>query len=345
MNRSSQVHFLRHLILQSTAAVSPNSTLGGGQHISRYDVSNPTNVNVFITQYQTPGIARAVSIYNGLIYVADDTAGMQVINYLSYDTAGNPPSITLSASFLLSPAEAEEGKRVRVTANVNDDVQVRNMEFYIDDVKVATDVNFPFEHHFITPELAGQPTFSLQARASDTGANITWTSNLNVTLTPDTTPLQVVRVAPSQGAILGSMGTNAAFFNEPMDALSITSSVSLKETGPDGLFGTADDIDVPVVPDWREDVSGIFFNPEQALTTVYYQAEVKTNVADLAGNILVSNVTWNFRVYFIANDSDGDGVPDATELLLGLDPNEVETDGDGILDGEEDYDADGLSNI
>ncbi len=156
------------------AAVGANSILDGPHHIARYDVSNPTNVDQFVTEHQTPGIARAVSIYNGLVYVTDDTSGLQVINYLSYDTAGNAPFIVLSANFSLNPAQAEEGKRVRVAADVNDDVQVRNVEFYIDDVKVATDGNFPFEHHFITPRLVDQQTFSLKARASDTGANVTW---------------------------------------------------------------------------------------------------------------------------------------------------------------------------
>jgi len=43
-------------------------------------------------------------------------------------------------------------------------------------------------------------------------------------------------------------------------------------------------------------------------------------------------------------DSDGDGVLDDLELLLGLDPTRSDTDGDGILDGREDADFDGLPN-
>ena len=45
-------------------------------------------------------------------------------------------------------------------------------------------------------------------------------------------------------------------------------------------------------------------------------------------------------------DSDGDGLPDGMELLqLRLDALSKDTDGDGITDGEEDTDADGLSNL
>ena len=44
-------------------------------------------------------------------------------------------------------------------------------------------------------------------------------------------------------------------------------------------------------------------------------------------------------------DRDGDGLPDTLEMALGLDPNNPDTDGDGILDGDEDLDQDGLTNI
>ena len=38
---------------------------------------------------------------------------------------------------------------------------------------------------------------------------------------------------------------------------------------------------------------------------------------------------------YIPDDSDSDGLPDPAEVLLGTDPNEVDTDGDGRSDGEE----------
>jgi uncharacterized repeat protein (TIGR01451 family) len=44
-------------------------------------------------------------------------------------------------------------------------------------------------------------------------------------------------------------------------------------------------------------------------------------------------------------DSDGDGLPDALELQLGLDPNDPDTGSTGIPDGLKDHDEDGLPNI
>lgn len=44
------------------------------------------------------------------------------------------------------------------------------------------------------------------------------------------------------------------------------------------------------------------------------------------------------------SDRDGDGVPDLIEAQLGLDPDDPDTDNDGVPDGDEDFDADRLSN-
>ena len=60
--------------------------------------------------------------------------------YLPYDANGVPPRISLSTSFATNGVE--EGKWVRLTANVADDVQVRNVEFYVD-VQLI-DGNFSF---------------------------------------------------------------------------------------------------------------------------------------------------------------------------------------------------------
>jgi hypothetical protein len=70
---------------------------------------------------------------------------------------------------------------------------------------------------------------------------------------------------------------------------------------------------------------------------------VSASIADLAGNPLAESFAWDFLVYSDV-DSDGDGVPDQLERILGLDPELEDSDGDGTPDGLEDFDGDGLPN-
>src|SRR5204862_6475610 len=175
------------------ATVSPTQAFDGPHNVSLYDVRDPTKTNQFLTEFVTPGVARAVSLYNGLAYVADNDKGLEVINYLPYDAKGVPPTVTLDTNFV--PGVAEEGQPFRVTAHVADDVQVRNVEFYVDGQKVATDGNFPFEHRFITPLIGlNRTNFIIRARTTDTGGNATWSEQINATLVPDATPPAVLHV-------------------------------------------------------------------------------------------------------------------------------------------------------
>jgi len=278
------------------AAVGPNSTNDGAHDISLYDLTDPAQTEVFVTTFPTQGKAHAVSIFNGLAYVADDSEGMQIINYLPYDANGVPPSITLSSSF--GEGEAESGQRARVTALVGDDVQVRNVEFYLDGVKAFTDSAFPFEFRFVAPILSEEKdSFLLSARAVDTGGNFTWSDEQVVPLGPDITAPRVTATTPTGGA--RTLLRIQAFFNEPMDPETLTStSLTLSSAGPDGLLDTPDDGEHGT--QYRE----ILYRPDQSSVSLnfaplpddLYQAVITTAATDLAGNNLAEDVFWTFRV-------------------------------------------------
>src|SRR5439155_9506406 len=127
-------------------------------------------------------------------YAADDTAGLEVINYLAYDAKGVPPTIALAPSSLTNGVA--EGTLLYVTANAGDDVQVRNVEFYLDGQKVFSDGNFPFEYRFVAPPLtAAKTNLTLRARALDTGGNATATPDMIIPLL-SVGPLQVTGSTP-----------------------------------------------------------------------------------------------------------------------------------------------------
>ena len=157
-----------------------------------YDLRNESNQ--FVTLLKTPGDAKAVSIFNGLGYVADGVAGLQVVNYLPYDADERPPTgkLVLSATNTITV-----GNFIVASAEVQDDVQVRNVEFSLDGQPVVTDGNFPFEFVYRVPtnQVAAVLTFS--ARVADTGGNaITVTNVVSLTVVPDDQPPIVRLEAP-----------------------------------------------------------------------------------------------------------------------------------------------------
>jgi hypothetical protein len=343
--------FKQIVLASPDLAVAPVGVFGGGPHdLTLYDTSDPSVTNASLGTFTTPGAARSVAIYNGIAYVADSDAGLQVVNYVPFDALGIAPTVDVDASFPFDPADppnagqAEEGKLVRVSAIVSDDVQVRNVEFSIDGQVAVTDGSFPFEHRFITPPIS-QTSFRLRLRASDTGGNATTTPEYVITLVPDATPPVVLSRSPADGAALTAVDTVAAYFDEPLDEASVLAGFTLAEAGGDGSFGTGDDVPVAAATEYRADVSGAFLEPTSSLATGLYRATIGATVSDLAGNSLAADEVADFIVYgFGSQDSDGDGVPDVLEALLGLDPGLTDSDGDGTPDGAEDFDGDGLTN-
>jgi hypothetical protein len=325
------------------------TTRTGPFEVTLYDGSDPMIVTNFITSVHTPSEARqgaynglAVSLYNGLAYVAEVPAGLQVVNYLPFDALRQPPTITISAG----ATSVEEGKLLRVSAVVTDDVQPRNVEFYVDGARVATDGNFPFEHWVTAPLRApGKTSFTVRARASDTGGNATFSEELVIDLLPDVTPPQVARAVPANGGLVGAANSVEVYFNEPLAPTTVSSAgVRLIAAGPDGVINTADDALVTGgVISYRGSLNAVFLNFGAELAPGVYRGLVSPSIADAAGNRMQAEFGWAFRVLGFP-DADQDGVADSVEASLGLDPTNPDSDGDGILDGLEDRDNDGLNN-
>lgn len=279
------------------AAVGPNSTDDGPHNISLYDLSDLQKVDQFITQFETPGLAAAVALYNGRAYVADSEAGLQVINYLAYDNQQTPPTITLATNF--APGKAEEGAALRVTAVTTDDVQVRTVEFYVDGALIATDRSFPFEARFITPRIADQPTFTLRARALDTGNNETLSPETMITLTQDATPPRVTSVTPANGTLGEAESTTViiATFDEAIAPSTLTATAfRLFTPGADHLFGTADDVAMPGGTITMPNAVTAHLNFATGLPAARYRAVLSTSITDAADNPLLTALAWGFQL-------------------------------------------------
>jgi hypothetical protein len=328
------------------AAVGPTPQPVPGVDLSIYNLGDDGLGRQFVTSFPTPGVAYALTINNGIAYLADGDSGLQVVNYLPFDTKRVPPAISLSASFPLNPPIAEEGKLLRVSAKVSDDVQVRNVEFWVDGAKVGSIGRFPFEFDFISPVLTTDKTsFTLRAKAIDTGGNFAWSDPITVQLTHDQTPPRVLgRSFPSAHSIVGSVSAITVYFSEPIDVATVNgSTVQLVDAGPDRVFGTADDVNHAGRILYRDDLNAVTVTFAADLIPGHYQIVVQAPLADRTGLQIASTFRSDFWV-ISGLDSDHDGIPDAIEKLMGLDPFNSDSNGNGIPDGLEDYDHDGLPN-
>jgi hypothetical protein len=175
-----------------------NATVGL-RRIGVADVSDPNNPAQFITSFELlsfdpPTLPTTLTLYNGLAYVVNDATpglltggGLQVANYMPVDNLRVPPIVSLATS--ATTGLVQEGHQIRVSALATDDVQVRNVEFYLDGVRIATDGNFPFELYYDPPMPGGEPaTLTFRARASDTGGNATFSEEMRITLLPASAP-------------------------------------------------------------------------------------------------------------------------------------------------------------
>jgi outer membrane protein assembly factor BamB len=188
------------------------------------------------------GSAVAISLYNGLAYVADREQGLKVLNYIPIDVLDVPPEIELQTTppGVTDPDRWEEGKPITLTATVWDiHTQVGRVEFLQDGEVVFTDGSYPFEYTLIAPlaqDLAVQ-TFTVQARAYDTGDNEALSRLVTITITDDATAPAVEWVSPENGGTLRPGDGVIVKFTERLDPATVTTeSITFTTAGPDGVF-------------------------------------------------------------------------------------------------------------
>ncbi len=281
------------------AAVGAFSTDDGLHDVSLYDLRpNGTNAQ-FVTTFPTPGLASAVAIHNGLGYVADGRNGLEVVRYQAADTKRIPPTVTLKSRF--TNGTAEENKQATFTAIVTDDVEVRAVEFYLDEVLVARDGSFPFEYRLTIPKLtAAKRSFRIRARAIDTGGNTADAVTQEIQLIADRTPPVVRLATPRAGTTDNDHPVEIVTltFSELLDPATLTAArLQLFSAGLDGKLETPDD--VPVL------TGALSYNPgintaqwtfSKGLPIGLYRGLVSPGIADSVGNVTTNAFKWSFTV-------------------------------------------------
>jgi len=166
---------------------------------------------------------------------------------------------------------------------------------------------------------------------------MTLSDEIVLTLVPDATPPRVIANRPPEGSLLPAIATISATFNEPILRSTLTSEAFRLVSGGNTVAGAT--------LRYLEETDTVLLGFESPLTPSTYTLSIDATISDLRGNTLEEAFSATFILFDNQGiDSDNDGIPDDIEPLLGLNPNDPDSDGNGTLDGEEDFDNDGLSN-
>ncbi|MCZ7639523.1 MAG: Ig-like domain-containing protein [Verrucomicrobia bacterium] len=348
---TSQLHWKQIISpdgLRGVAAMGVNfGTRPVDDNVSLYDLGAPAGSDGFLTTLPTPGVTRAVLSRQGFIHAADHQAGLQVLNLNGPDRTGIAPAVTVRLDS--GGTTTEPDRWVELVAEAADNIAVREVEFIVNDTRVYTDTSFPFRHRLRAPATAGE-SFVVTARAVDVAGNATLSSPLPVTVLPGTSPPRLLGTSPTSGQPVGALHEIVALFSERLDPTTVTStSVVARAAGPDGVFDTGDDtLPSAATQTLRPAGDALVVSLAEPLPPGLYRLEISAALTDPAGHALTGLSAPVFRVAGPADmtDTDRDGLPDAWEIAVsGSDPLKADTNGNGIPDGDEDSDGDGLTTL
>ena len=202
------------------------------------DVLDPSDTGKLNARIILPSAPNDVAIANGIAFVADGSAGLQIVNYLGFDTKGVAPTVSIRTDAVdVDPAAAGfqvvEGTTIHVTPTVTDDVQVRNVELLVNGAVVANDPAYPFDFSVAVPAIAtAGNTVNIQVRATDTGGNTTTSAATAYSVVPDTFPPSVVATSLAEGARVFFVRSVQVTFSEPLDTARLAvAGVSLAAKG------------------------------------------------------------------------------------------------------------------
>ncbi|MCK6500505.1 MAG: Ig-like domain-containing protein, partial [Nitrospira sp.] len=280
------------------AAVGPDSTPANNHDVQLYAIDSGSETPTFLTTLATPGIAQAVAFSKGLAFVADDLSGLQVLNVVSAQVGGPPPTVTLEEALSDIAGGITEGQVFRISARASSSQGlVRLVEYHLDGEVVARAGHHPFRAEILAPlRTGGKTTVRLRARAVDSAGGSGWSEERTVSLLADTAAPEVAFEVPSPGRTFAPLPglVVGVTFRDRMDARTFTSeSFRLYAVGSVGL---PTESVIPATVGYREDTLTAWLATPQPLAPGTYRLALETSVADPGGNRLAAPRTWQFQV-------------------------------------------------
>ncbi len=264
-----------------------------------FDLRDPADVTRRVATYDTLGDARAVIWHRGRLFVADGPAGLTVVRHETALPPSGAPALELAGDFT-SPAGQEALAPYTLRARLNGGHRGR-VEYFLNGERLGRSPRFPHVWSGTATARTGAGGSLVFTARAVTGGGVTVESTpLVVPLLADTTPPRIVGLTPERGALagIGTVRAVTAAFSEELDPATVRDdSLVVVAPGPDGLFGTADDVPQPGGGLERarrvRRLARVFPEP---LPSGRYRATLAAGLADAEGNHLLPPLAWEFTV-------------------------------------------------
>ncbi len=303
----------------SLSTVNPGGSASAAPNLTVYDVSERTNVNAVLFSLPPVNRSRDLAVVNGLALVADDLAGLSVVNYAGIDSRRVPPTIEWDpVSLDVDPAkpgvQVIAGGVLHLAPIVRDDQRIHRTELYVDDVLVASAREYPAAFDYPLPAVsgtAGPQTLSVRIRTVDSSALVAETAAAELELVPDAAGPGLFRSIPDAGGVTFPGAALAFEFSEQLGAADI-SRASLTFLGADGSVGGSDDVEV-ALSSFAPVGAMAYLAPAAVLAPGRYQVTWSAGaVQDRSGNPVTDGFAATFEVMDERPDSaiwisDADG--------------------------------------
>ena len=212
---------------------APNSSLPA--NLSLYTVSKDGSffaqvdtLKILKPLYQPPGMPGCCRVQWPCL-CCGRLLGLQVVSYRSYEIGSVPPELEVRANDL--NGSVEEGSVFSLRAIVFDDIQVKNVEFWINGQLVKTDGGFPFSLQYRVPLLSESESFTAMVVARDTGGNEVSSELLSYKISEDVTPPLVSAIFPGESDVIRANESVLMLFSEDLNASDIEKGLTLEFLG------------------------------------------------------------------------------------------------------------------
>jgi len=257
------------------------------------DLSDPTITDKVVQTMATTGPVYDLTLHGGYAYAAAGDAGLQVVKFASPNGVRKLPAIALNTGAVLE--SPEPGSLMRLTAEVETADQVRNVDFYVNGERVASDGNHPFEYRLFEADLDSAGSLMAYACVEDIDGNSSCTAPEELNSKASNT-LKVVSVSPTAGGHTphSTKLSVSARFSLPLDTTTVApSAVTLVK------LATAKS------PSATVGVSGVSYQPASKSMTIQpasplgtgtYRVELSSAIRSSSGSTMPASYSWTFEV-------------------------------------------------